>query len=95
MIYLMNDGTSVCLDGSDFVEVPESKYDIMYKTLNECNKTYSHIKFLLEETHGTVVAKSDDVIQLESCGEETVQLLYRMATAIEDAYPKLMKAIWA
>ena len=87
--------THVHLEGVDFVKVPEEKYDDMYKILNECNDTYSHIKFVLDTEHGQINARDDDVVQLDSCGEECYELMIRMLSVVEDALPKFMKAIWA
>ena len=87
--------THVHLEGVDFVKVPEEKYDDMYKLLNECNDTYSHIKFVLDTEHGQINARDDDVVQLDSCGEECYELMIRMLSVVEDALPKFMKAIWA
>lgn len=85
----------VHLEGVDFVQVPENKYDNMYKILNECNDQYTHVKFVLDTEHGQINARDDDVIQLDSCGPECFELMIRMVRVVEDAYPKFMKAMWA
>ena len=87
--------THVHLEGMNFIKVPENKYDNLYKILNECNDTYSHVKFVLDTEDGQINARDDDVIQLDSCGEECFELMIRMLRVVEDAYPKFMKAIWA
>ena len=85
----------VHLEGLNFVSVPENKYDAMYKVVNECNDTYNHVKFVLDTEHGQINARDDDVIQLDSCGEECFELMIRMVSIVENALPKFMKAIWA
>ena len=87
--------THVHLEGLNFIKVPESKYDKIYRVLNECNDNYSHVKFVLNLESGQINARDDDVIQLDSCGEECFELMIRMLRVVEDAYPKFMKAIWA
>lgn len=87
--------THVHLEGIDFIKVPEEKYDAIYKTLNECNDQYSHVKFVLDTEDGHIAARDDDIIQLESCGEECFELMIRMVKVVEDAYPKFMKALYA
>lgn len=87
--------THVHVEGLNFIKVPESKYDKLYKLLNECNDQYAHIKFVLDTENGQIVARDDDIIQLDTCGEECYELTYRMLKVVEDAYPKFMKAIWA
>lgn len=87
--------THVHLEGLNFIKVPENKYDEIYRVLNECNDKYSHVKFVLDTENGQLNARDDDVIQLDSCGEECFELMIRMLSVVEDAYPKFMKAIWA
>lgn len=85
----------VHLEGVNFIKVPDNKYDAMYKVLNECNDAYTHVKFVLDTENGQIMARDDDVIQLDSCGPECFELMIRMVRVVEDAYPKFMKAMWA
>ncbi len=87
--------THVHLEGINFIKVTEDKYDAIYKILNECNDKYTHVKFVLDTEDGQICARDDDVIQLDSCGEECFELMIRMVKVVEDAYPKFMKAMWA
>ena len=87
--------THVHLEGINFVTVPEDKYDKMYKVLNQVNNEYKLVKFTLDEENGQIIARDDAVIQLDSCGEECFELMIRMVQIVEDAYPTLMKGIWA
>ena len=87
--------THVHLEGLNFIKVPEGKYDAVYKVLNECNDQYTHVKFVLDTRNGQINARDDDVIQLDTCGEECFELMLRMVKVVEDAYPKFMKALWA
>ncbi len=88
-------GTHVHLEGRGFVKVPSDRYDAIYKTLNECNDAYVHVKFVLDTESGEICARDDDIIQLDSCGEECFELMIRMVQVVEDAYPKFMKALYA
>jgi hypothetical protein len=85
----------VHLEGINFLKLQKSKYDSMYRVVNECNATYNHVKFVLDEENEQIVARDDDVIQLDSCGPECFELMIRMVQIVQDAYPKLMKALWA
>ena len=87
------DDDHVHLEGMRFVKVPEDKFDAMYKVLNECNDQYTHIKFVLDVEKGELNARDDAVIQLDSCGAECFELMYRMLKVVEDAYPKFMKVV--
>lgn len=85
----------VHLEGVNFIKVPESKYDAMYKVLNQCNDQYTHVKFVLDTENGQLNARDDDVIQLDSCGPECYELMLRMVKVVEAAFPSFMKAMWA
>jgi hypothetical protein len=87
--------THVHIEGVNFIQVPEDKFECMYKIVNECNDRYNYEKFVLREKHSQICVVDDAVIQLDSCGEECYELMMRMATVVEDAYPRFMKAIWA
>lgn len=93
--HFQNEDTSVHLEGLDFVKIPEDKYDMIYKLLNELNDRYKHVKFVLNAETGMVAARDDDVIQLDTCCEECWELMIRMVQIVEDAYPIFMKALWA
>ena len=85
----------VHVEGINFCSVPKSRYDNVYRALNECNNRFSHIKFVLNEERGSLAAREDAVIQLDTCGEECYELMIRMVQVVESAYPIFMKAIWA
>ena len=71
-----------------------NKYDALYKVLNECNDRYIYVKFVLDEENGQINARCDNIIQLDTCGENCYELMVRMLKIVEDAYPSFMKALW-
>ncbi len=89
------DDTHVHVEGFGFINVSEEKYDSLplLKMLNECNYTYTHVKFVLNPENGQICAQDDDVIQVDSCGPECFELMKRMVRIVEDAYPKFIKAL--
>lgn len=87
-------GKHVHLQGINFIKVPEEKYTDIYPAINQANDTFKNVKFILKEQYGQIIAKDDGVIDLETCGEETFELIIVMIKVIQDAYPALMKAIW-
>lgn len=89
------DDTHINIRGYDFIKVPSDKYDVMYKALNEVNAKYNFVNFVLNEEKGEVYVKDDAVIQLDTCADECMELMMRMVKIVEDAYPILMKAMWA
>ena len=83
------------IQGRDFIQIPENKYDIMLDVINDCNMEYRWIKFYLHKEQGEIVAMTDAIIQLDSCAEEIDELMHRMNNIVDDAYTKFMKALWA
>lgn len=89
------DDAHVHFRGMNFIKVPKDKCDVMLKAVNECNDKFSHIKFVLDMENGQITAQDDDIIQLDSCGIECYELLFRTVGVIEAAYPIFMKALWS
>ena len=83
------------LRGLNFVTVPEDKTERMYKVVNKLNDEYNWVKFIVDEEHATIAARDDAVIHLDSCGEECYELMMRMVGIVQEAYPEIMKALWA
>jgi hypothetical protein len=86
---------AVALRSFDFCKVPDAKKSAIYEVCSKMNMEYRWIKFFLDERDNTVTLSDDAVIQLESCGEEILDLINRMVSIGDDAYPSFMKALWA
>ncbi len=89
-----DDGKDVHLIGDGFCKAPENKQDAILKAVNECNKKFRWMKFVLKE-EGEVEVEDDAVIQLDTCAEECFELMVRMCSIVDEAYPILMKSIWS
>ena len=83
------------IQGHEFIQIPEDKYDIILREINNCNKEYRWAKFYLNEEEGEIVVNADAIIQLDSCAEEVDEIMHRLNSIVDDAYPKFMKALWA
>lgn len=93
-----DEDSHVHLEGINFIKIPEDRYMVIYKTLNECNDAYNHVKFVLNTSGpdvGQISAREDDIIQLDSCGPECFEMMLRIVRIVEDAYPKFMKVLWS
>lgn len=90
-----DDNRDVQLRGMEFIRIPDSKIDQMYKSVNECNSKFRWTKFYLEEEDNEIVVECDAVIQLDSCAEECTELMAHMANIVDQAYPIFMKALYA
>ena len=83
------------VEALDIAKVPEDKKESMYKALNEINASYNFVKFILNESRNDIIVRADAIIQLDSCGAETYELLIRTVKIVESAYPTIMKAVWS
>lgn len=89
-----SDGTDVHLIGDGFCKSGPEKREAVLNAVNECNKHFRWMKFVLKD-EGDVEVEDDAVIQLDSCAEECFELMIRMCSIVDDAYPILMKAMWS
>lgn len=89
------DCTDAHFVGHDFVKIPENKKDIVYKLCNQCNSDFRWVKFVWDEENARISMQCDAVIQLDSCAEETFEIVMRMARIADQSYPTFMKAMWA
>ena len=80
-----------CGDILSFKGVDEVK---ALKVCNELNNDYRWVKFYLDND-GDVVVTLDATLDLVSSGEECVELLGRVVSIVDEAYPKIAKARWA
>ena len=94
LFFFGEEGTDVHLMGDEFAVIPEEKRESILRAINECNRHFRWMKFVLNE-EGEIEVKDDAVIQLESCAEECYELMLRMCGIVDEAYPILMKAIWS
>ena len=94
MLFFDNDDRVVAIRSFEFCTFPEDKKAAMYKACSEMNYKYRWTKFYVDEDANQITIADDAVIQLDSCGEEIFELMYRLADIADEAYPYLMKAIW-
>ena len=74
--------------------VPEEKRSQLLGTLNEINRSYRWLKFIMADD-GSISMECDAIISAENSGEICIELMVRAMTVSEEVYPRLMRAIWA
>ncbi len=79
----------------DYVTFPEEKKDKIYEVCSQMNDCYRWAKFYVANDGKSVTVADDAVITLDNCGEEIFELILRMASIADGAYPEFMKAMWA
>ena len=60
---------------------------------NTLNAKYRWVKFYVDED-ADVVAELDALVSEQSCGSSCMNLIRRMTSVIDDAYPLLSHALW-
>ena len=89
------DDESAHIEGREFAQIPKDQVEKIYKICNSLNDSYRWVKFVWDEEASDLCCRVDAVIQLDSCAQEMYELMARMAGIVDDAYPKIMKALWA
>lgn len=77
-----------------FGKVPDGKRIQMLEACNSLNNEYRWVKFYIDDD-GDIAASLDAVIDISTVGAECIQLVSRMVSIYDKAYPKLMKEVWS
>ena len=88
------EGGSVNIKVFEICKPDEEKLMNMYVAINELNNSYRWIKLYLDDDN-EVTASGDAIINEDTAGEECFEILIRYLSILDEAYPTLMKAMWA
>lgn len=88
-------GESVALRVFDIVKVSDDKVARILTAVNEQNARFRFVKFVLDVRDNTVQAEIDASFRNHDVGDVCLEALQRMVGICDDAYPELMKAMWA
>ena len=77
-----------------FGNVPANKRIDVLETCNSLNTDYRWVSFYIDGDNDVTVSL-DAVVDIDTVGEECIQLVRRMVNIYDEAYPLLMKACWA
>ncbi|MCD8192406.1 MAG: YbjN domain-containing protein [Oscillospiraceae bacterium] len=78
----------------NFAKAPKDRFGHAMIACNELNKKYKWVKFYLDDD-GDVTAENDAILDAATCGEVCFELMIRMTQIVNEAYPVIMKAIYA
>lgn len=87
------EGNDIALRVFDLVSVPESGFQQVLLVVNELNRDYRYAKFVLIHQQNTVQMEMDVPKNTQDPGGVSLELLHRGAQILEDAYPRLLKAV--
>ena len=71
---------------------PEDRRAALLPVINEVNAYYRWVKLVIMPD-GAVNMRADAVVSEETAGGICVELFLRMMKAVDDVYPKIMKAL--
>lgn len=95
LLFFSEGNDNVGIRSFDLCKVPEVKKPALYELCSKLNDEYRWVKFYIDEDDNTITAADDALIQLDSCGEECLELVMRMCDIADEVYPEIMKAIWS
>mgnify|MGYP001108338803 FL=1 len=94
IIFFDADEDAVAIRCFDLVRVSEEQYPKALMSCNALNDRMRWVKFCIDKERN-VQAEVDAVIDDTNAGKVTMNLVLRMASIIDDAYPVINKAIWS
>lgn len=94
IIFFDADEDAVAIRCFDLVRVSEEQYPKALMSCNALNDRMRWGKFCIDKERN-VQAEVDAVIDDTNAGKVTMNLVLRMASIIDDAYPVINKAIWS
>lgn len=94
MIFFDASEMSVALRCFEVAHVTEEQYPKALLSCNELNNKMRWVKFCIGEERN-IHAEADALIDENSAARVTMELMMRMASIVDDAYPMINKAIWS
>lgn len=88
-----DEGNDIAFRVFDIVAVPESNFQNVLLLVNELNRDYRYAKFVLIHQKKTVQIEMDIPKNTQDVGAVSLELLYRGVGILEEAYPRLLKAV--
>lgn len=94
MIFFDASEKSVALRCFEVTRVTEEQYPNALLSCNELNNKMRWVKFGIGQEMN-VHAEADALIDETTAAKVTMELMMRMASIVDEAYPMINKAIWA
>ena len=94
-IFIEKEGEIICFATGPVVKVHPKRRRAVLDLLNRLHNDYLCVKFMLDED-GDIIAEYDIPANFddESLNSVCLEVVGRFVCIIDDAYPKIMKAVW-
>lgn len=89
-----DDDNDVAVRVFDLVKVKENQHDATIRAINQLNMEYRFVRFYLHPS-GSVHVACDLFVSTDNVGEMALEVFTRFRQIIKQAYPMLMKVLWA
>ena len=93
-VFCENDNNNVAIRCFGFLKVNESQFPKALLCCNELNQKMRWVKFYIGD-EGEINIEDDAIVDNVTAGSELLQLVMRMASIADDAYPIINRAIWS
>lgn len=88
------DDPFVCYKCWEIAKFPEEKRAAGILVCNALNKKYRWVKFYVDDD-GDLIAEMDALVDEETGGLECLSSVQRIVGIVDEAYPVIMKSLWA
>lgn len=95
MLYYDENQRMVTIDSIDFLEIPQSKYDDIYKLINEFNFKDMFNKYVLDTEDGQMCVSTRIDIRDDDCVRQCYVALRYMAECLQEVHPKFIEVLEA
>ena len=89
-----DDDNDVAVRVFELISVEESRQSKILPVINELNSDYRFFKFILDKD-GDVNVEYDYFLDCPNPAASARELVIRISNIVDEAYPKLMRALWA
>ena len=89
-----DDDNDVAVRIFSLVTIDKDKRDKVLPAINNLNNKYRFLKFILDD-EGDVNVEYDYLLKCPSPAASATELVVRIVKIVDEAYPELMRAMWA
>lgn len=93
VLTVFDDERTVAIRCVDYLRVTEDQYAQAVIGCNEMNKKMRWVKFVVNDEN-FISLEDDAIVDASTAGSEILELIIRMMSIADDAYPQINKLLW-